>query len=195
MEYSFQIAYICTVNKKEAILSSALKLLTEKGVHNTPMSAIAKAAGTGMGTIYNYFPNKEILINEIYVSIKDKEKTIFSTFKSDQPIKTQFENYFTAVIDFFLDQPVYFKFMEQLQASPIITKDSVRKGENSYEPVYKLVQKGQEERIIKNIAIDEIFIFIGGAIMSYLRYHFTQASTKVPTLKNQMHMVWDAIKE
>ena len=53
------------MTKKENILSAALSLLTQKGVHNTPMSAIAKSAGTGMGTIYNYFPNKELLINEI----------------------------------------------------------------------------------------------------------------------------------
>jgi len=39
------------LNKKEAIVSSVLKLLTEKGVHNTPMSTIGKTAGTGMGTI------------------------------------------------------------------------------------------------------------------------------------------------
>ncbi|WP_316927874.1 TetR/AcrR family transcriptional regulator [Croceivirga radicis] len=61
------------MNKKQIILSSALELLVEKGVHNTPMSAIGKAAKTGMGTIYNYFPNKEALINEIYTDIKKKK--------------------------------------------------------------------------------------------------------------------------
>lgn len=195
MEHSFQIAYICTVNKKEVILSSSLKLLTEKGVHNTPMSAIAKAAGTGMGTIYNYFPNKEILINEIYVKIKGEEKSVFAPFVSGQPIKTQFENYLTAIIHFFVEHPIYFKFMEQLHASPIISLESKVKGENSYEEVYKLVVKGQKERIVKPIEIDEIFIFIGGTIMSYLRWYFSQSGIKTTSLKNQMDMVWDAIKE
>ncbi|EPR66768.1 TetR/AcrR family transcriptional regulator [Cyclobacterium qasimii] len=183
------------MNKKEAILSSALKLLTEKGVHNTPMSAIAKAAGTGMGTIYNYFPNKEILINEIYVKIKGEEKSVFAPFDNDQPIKTQFENYFSAIIQFFLEKPIYFRFMEQLQASPIITNESKITGENSYKAVYELVVKGQKERIIKQIEIDEIFIFIGGAIMSYLRWYFAQSGKINASLSNQMRMVWDAIKE
>lgn len=52
------------------------------------MSTIAKTAGTGMGTIYNCFPNKEILINEIYLSIKEKEKLVFIGFESEKPIKT-----------------------------------------------------------------------------------------------------------
>ena len=50
------------MTKKEAIIAAALELLVEKGVHNTPMSEIAKAAGTGMGTIYNHFSCKEEII-------------------------------------------------------------------------------------------------------------------------------------
>jgi AcrR family transcriptional regulator len=187
--------YICNVNKKEAILSSALKLLTEKGVHNTPMSAIAKAAGTGMGTIYNYFPNKELLINEIYIKIKEKEKEIFLEFETEKPIKTQFESYHTSIIDFFINNSSYYKFMEQLHASPIITKESRNKGEKSISPVFQLLVKGKQERIIKNIEIDEMLIFIGGAISSYLSWYFSQPGKKQTSLKNQMQMVWDAIKE
>ncbi|WP_042498374.1 TetR/AcrR family transcriptional regulator [Algibacter lectus] len=183
------------MNKKESILLAALSLLTEKGVHNTPMSAIAKAAGTGMGTIYNYFPNKELLINEIYVNIKESEKSVFINFSLEKPIKSQFENYFSSIIDFFINNPSYFKFMEQLQASPIITDESRAVGEKSVAPVLNLLVKGKEERIIKNIEIDEMLIFIGGAILSYLRWYFNQPEVKPVSLENQIRMVWDAIKE
>ncbi|TRX58196.1 TetR/AcrR family transcriptional regulator [Fulvivirga sp. M361] len=183
------------MTKKEAIASSALKLLTEKGVHNTPMSAIAKAAGTGMGTIYNYFPNKETLINEIYVSIKEKEKSVLQAFASDQPIKTQFEDYFTSIIGFFIHNPMYFHFMEQLQASPIITEESRNIGSESVDAVIQLLVKGKQERVIKDIEISELLLFIGGAVLSYLRWHFNQNETKHTALKNQKQMVWDAIKE
>lgn len=183
------------MNKKEAILSSALELLTKNGVHNTPMSAIAKVAGTGMGTIYNYFPNKELLINEIYISIKEKEKTEIIEFDIEKPLKTQFENYFGSIIHFFINNPSYFKFMEQLQASPIITSETRSEGEKSIAPVYQLLIKGKQERIIKNIEIDEILMFIGGAILSYLRWYFNQSNSPKKSLNNQIQMVWDAIKE
>ncbi len=183
------------MNKKETILSAALKLIIENGVHNTPMSAIANAASTGMGTIYNYFPTKDLLINEIYVSIKEKEKLVFINVKAKQPIKTQFENYFTSIINFFIDNPLYFKFMEQLHASPIITNESRNKGQKSIEPVSQLLIKGQQERIIKNIDIDEILMFIGGSILSYLRWYIDTSDKKYNSHKNQLQMVWDAIKE
>jgi len=182
------------VSKKDKIITAALELLVEKGIHNTPMSAIAKKAGTGMGTIYNHFPNKEILVNEIYLRIKEKEKSVFVEFDSDMPIKTQFENYSSSIIHFFINNPLYFKFMEQLQASPIITKESREEGDKSIAPVALLLKQGQQERIIKNIAIDEILMFIGGAVLSYLRWYFSQAKTSKASLKNQTQMVWDAIK-
>ncbi|APY00470.1 TetR/AcrR family transcriptional regulator [Lacinutrix venerupis] len=182
------------MNKKEAIQSAAITLLTKKGVHNTPMSAIAKAAGTGMGTIYNYFPNKEALINAIYVSIKQQETNVFKAFDASKPIKTQFENYYAAIIDFFIAHPTYFQFMEQLQASPIITETSREEGTKSITEVYRLLVKGQQERIIKAINVEELLMFIGGSILSYLRWYFNQNETKKATLNNQINLLWDAIK-
>lgn len=182
------------MNKKEAILSAAITLLTKKGVHKTPMSAIAKAAGTGMGTIYNYFPNKNILINTIYISIKHQEKELFSDFDANKSIKTQFETYYTAMIDFFIANPTYFKFMEQLQASPIITEESRNEGVKSIIPVCKLLAKGQEEGQIKAINMDELLMFIGGSVLAYLRWYFNKKENNNTSIYNQMHMLWDAIK-
>ncbi|CAM1369739.1 TetR/AcrR family transcriptional regulator [Tenacibaculum xiamenense] len=183
------------MNKKENILLSALELLTEKGIHNTPMSAIAKVAGTGMGTIYNYFPNKETLINEVYVSIKAQEMSLFTDFDREKPIRTQFESYFKSAISFFIKNPMYFKFIEQVQASPIITNESKAFGRKSIAPVIELIHNGQQQRIIKNIPSDEILTFIAGSIISYLRWYYSQTETKNASLKNQMNLVWDAIKE
>lgn len=183
------------MNKKEAIQLSALQLLTTNGIHATPMSAIAKLAGTGMGTIYNYFPTKEVLLNEIYVDIKQKEENILPQFRPDQPIKTQFENYYMSVINFFIDNPLYFQFMDQLLASPIITEESRKAGYKAIDSVVQLLKKGQTERIIKNIEFDELSQFIGGTIMSYLRWYLSQEKTNTQSLSIQLQLVWDAIKE
>ena len=183
------------MTKRDAILNAALKLLVEKGVHNTPMSEIAKAAGTGMGTIYNYFPNKEELINEIYKGIKEQEETLFLEVNTDQPIKTRFENYLTVIIEFFIQNPSYFNFLQQLEASPIITEENKAKGRKSVDIVAVLLKSGQEDRIIKNIQIDEILVFIGGAISSYLKRHLNPSEKKRSSMANHIRMVWDGIKE
>lgn len=105
------------MNKKETILKAALELLVENGIHATPVSAIAKKANTGMGgTIYNYFESKEVLINAIYVAIKEEEKEVLdAVFKEEIPVKVLFEHYYTSVISFFTKNKIYFGFMDQLQ--------------------------------------------------------------------------------
>jgi len=181
------------MNKKEAILSAALKLLALKGVHATPMSAVAKEAKTGMGTIYNYFPNKEVLINSIYVQIKQDERLVFAKFDIEKPFKTQFDEYYTNAIQFYIKNPLYFYFIEQLQASPIITSESKELGYEAVTPVSELLNKGKKQKVIKNIATNDLMQFIGGTVLSFLRLHFQEEKKKRFALKNQLRMVWDAI--
>ena len=195
MEQSFQIKYICTVTKKESILNAALELLVQKGVHNTPMSQVAKAANTGMGTIYNYFPNKEILINEIYLSIKKQEENLFLEVSTDGPVKTRFESYMTVLIVFFMEHPLYFNFLQQLEASPIITEENKTNGRKPVEIVASLLKSGQKDRIIKSVEMDQILVFIGGAISSYLRQNLNTTQNKQTSLADHINMVWDGIKE
>ena len=84
--------YLCTVDKREQIILAAMTLLIENGVQGTPMSAIAKEANTGMGTIYNYFPTKEDLINSTYIYIKQDELKSVAVPHVNEPIKKQFEH-------------------------------------------------------------------------------------------------------
>jgi len=70
-----------------------MTLLIEHGVQGTPMSLVAKEANTGMGTIYNYFPAKEDLINAIYIYIKQDELKSVTGPLADESIKKQFEHF------------------------------------------------------------------------------------------------------
>lgn len=181
------------MSKKESIISAAIDLLSVQGVHNTPMSAIAKSAGTGMGTIYNHFENKEVLINDLYLLIKEAERSAFPPFDPNAPVKTQFERYFENLVRFFIEHPKYFNLIEQLQASPLITPESREQGRASVIPLMELIDFGQKNRIIKNIPATELMQFSGGAVMSFLRGNRTDNNLE-QGLANQMNLVWDGIK-
>ncbi|MDB2562416.1 TetR/AcrR family transcriptional regulator [Sulfurimonas sp.] len=53
------------VQKKHDIALSCTQLVIENGIKNLTISQIAKTAGVGKGTIYDYFKNKEDLVFEI----------------------------------------------------------------------------------------------------------------------------------
>ncbi|MDD3246000.1 MAG: TetR/AcrR family transcriptional regulator [Methanosarcina sp.] len=55
-------------DKRTAIIETALKLFTERGFHGTSTAQISKEAGVATGTLFNYFPTKEDLVN--YPSLK-----------------------------------------------------------------------------------------------------------------------------
>lgn len=57
-------------DKKTAIMGAALKLFTERGFHGTSTAQISKNAGVATGTLFNYFPTKEDLINSLYFEVK-----------------------------------------------------------------------------------------------------------------------------
>ncbi|MCC5924970.1 MAG: helix-turn-helix transcriptional regulator [Bacteroidetes bacterium] len=63
--------------RRKSILKAAEKLFAEKGFEATTMKDITKAAGTSIGNLYFYFPNKEELmmrlIEEVISEIWDHE--------------------------------------------------------------------------------------------------------------------------
>ena len=56
-------------SKRDALLAATLRLVARSGLHNTPISAIAREAGVAVGTAYLYFPSKDALINELYLEL------------------------------------------------------------------------------------------------------------------------------
>lgn len=174
-----------------------MKLLVHKGIQATPMSAIAKAAGTGMGTIYNYFATKEELINAIYLYIKQAEvAAVTRQIDPNASLKVRFMAYYTAFIQFNLRYPESFAFMEQMQHSPIIQCGTREEGKSAFMPVIDLIKKGQQEGIIKPVDIEAILYFLAGTLSTYVRWLISSGKEANKTLLEQhLRMVWDGIKE
>jgi AcrR family transcriptional regulator len=51
-----------------AILSAAEQLIAEHGLHGAGLAQIAKRAGVAVGTLYNYFADREALIRALFES-------------------------------------------------------------------------------------------------------------------------------
>lgn len=52
-------------NPRQLILTHARQILSEKGYSQLTMRGVATACGIALGTIYNYFPNKDDLMVEM----------------------------------------------------------------------------------------------------------------------------------
>ncbi len=79
------------VNKEEkrrAIALSCSELLLEYGISDLTISQIAKTAGVGKGTIYEYFKNKEDIVFEIITTyMLEYEQNLFEIISESQSTK------------------------------------------------------------------------------------------------------------
>lgn len=50
------------VTSKEAILQVCRKITAERGLTALSMRSVAAELGIGLGTLYNYFPDKDALL-------------------------------------------------------------------------------------------------------------------------------------
>jgi AcrR family transcriptional regulator len=56
-------------DKREHLIATAIRLIAAEGA-SIPTARIAKEAGVSNGTLFNYFPTKQILLDDVYLSIK-----------------------------------------------------------------------------------------------------------------------------
>jgi TetR/AcrR family transcriptional regulator, repressor of fatR-cypB operon len=79
--------------RQETILLEALKLFTERGYFNTSVSDIQSASNLSVGTLYNYFKNKEAIAITLFSNIENclyenlceidrKHNTVYDRYKA-----------------------------------------------------------------------------------------------------------------
>jgi TetR/AcrR family fatty acid metabolism transcriptional regulator len=54
------------MEKKELLRKEAINIFAQEGFHSTTVKMIAKEAGVAVGTVYNYFSNKNEVLNYIF---------------------------------------------------------------------------------------------------------------------------------
>ena len=92
------------VQKKHDIALSCKELVIENGIKNVTISQIAKTAGVGKGTLYDYFKNKEDLVFEI-VNILMREHNLNLEQEITDAVSTK--DKIKAFAHFFYDEKEY----------------------------------------------------------------------------------------
>ena len=81
--------------KRSDIACSCMEILLQHGIKNLTISEIAKTAGVGKGTIYEYFENKEDIVFEIItIFIAVHEKKLFEITNQNISTKEKMFHFF-----------------------------------------------------------------------------------------------------
>jgi AcrR family transcriptional regulator len=85
------------IESRRAIIRAAVDLISEKGFKSSTMRGIARAAGMGEATIYNYFPTKEAILYAYYEDHMPaciealRQVADFHTFSLQEQLQTLFD--------------------------------------------------------------------------------------------------------
>src|SRR3989339_451137 len=86
---------------RQAIVRAAVDIMTEKGIKPATMRHIAKTAGIGDATIYNYFPAKEDILYAYYEDHLEACTAKTATIPGSETFN--FQEYLQAFLDTSLD--------------------------------------------------------------------------------------------
>lgn len=190
------------MDKRGEIMQAALELIAEQGFHDAPMSEIAKKAGVAAGTIYRYFENKEVLINELFQEIEDKiSKAILDGYVIEKPVREKFFFIFIGSFRYFLANPLHFRYMEQYINSPygISKRRDVflekKTNHHGHETLRVIFEEGISQQILKNIPVLVLFSLFIGPMLYLIRDHILGFIVlDEPLIQQIAEACWDSIK-
>ncbi|MGB9081446.1 MAG: TetR/AcrR family transcriptional regulator [Desulfuromonadaceae bacterium] len=188
------------LEKRDEIVRAALELIAEHGFHGAPMAMIAERAGVGAGTIYRYFENKDVLINELY---RDLEERIFPAIMEghslEKPIRERFLHLGAALLRYFIENPLDFRYIEQFHNSPYGVEHRRDKifGEKEGCDVFRdLFEEGISQQVLKELPLVILFALAFGPIVTVTRDHILGFVTLDEVLiALTMEACWDGIKK
>ncbi len=183
-------------HKQEAIITATIKLVNEIGFVASSVSKIAAEAEVSPATLYIYYKNKEDLLVSTYVDIKKNlSDAMLKGFDNDQPIRDILRKIWLKTFAYISENGEYFKYTEQFANSPYSGLVNMEQVNQYFEPLKKVFRRGIEQKIIKDVDIDLLWIFMIHPILALanprLCKNFEMTDESVEAAFN---LAWDAIK-
>jgi len=187
-------------DKRAAIIQAAMAIIANNGFHGSPIAMIAEKAGVGTGTIYRYFENKDVLINEIF---REYEEMLWGSIHysdcAGEPVRERFIYLGTTILRYFINNPTYFRFLEQYHNSPY--GESKRREKILCKPgerdiFMELLAEGIERHEIKDLPFFVLGSMSFGPVIVLARDHILGLiELDDELIVKSIEACWDGIKQ
>jgi AcrR family transcriptional regulator len=162
-------------DKREDIVKASLELIAEQGFHGAPMAMIAKRAGVGAGTIYRYFENKDVLITELYRELEERSFPVIQQgYSRDKPLRERYLHLCTSLLQYFIENPLDFRFLEQFFNSPYgvaCRRDKLAGARSGCDVFRELFEVCISRNVMKELPLVVLFDLTFGPLLALARDH------------------------
>jgi len=183
------------MDKKTHVICITRDLILEEGLQSASMSKIGKVSGVAIGTIYNLFPSKEILINEVYLYSRNKFLDVYDTKLNQE--NTTFKEALMHLLENYIEKALNNKndylFVEQYHLSSTLNEDTRLPDHITLGNL--LLDEAIKECIVKPLPPALFTSILLGVINKPISAHFAGLVTiDNDTKKMLLAIAWDAIK-
>ncbi|MFD2515085.1 TetR/AcrR family transcriptional regulator [Pontibacter locisalis] len=184
------------MTKREKLLQTTLELIANQSIQATPMSQIAKESGVATGTIYHHFKSKEEIVQEIYLSSKKEfQQVIQANLHAAAGIKAQFYSLWSGIYEYYINNPLLFRFVQQVNYSPYINEATREEGRVYYQDAYKFFETGIMSGHFRKMEVMLISELIHGNISTLVELQLNgMLADSNNQVKSAIDFSWNAIR-
>lgn len=136
---------------------------------------IADKAGVGVGTIYLYFANKDVLIKTLYQELENKVMMVIQKgYPKSKSFRERFIYIWTGLLRYFIANPLHFRYLEQYHNSPYgvsTRRDKILSKIGDSSMFVDLFEEGLSIRTVKDLPIIMLFALAFGPLVFLARDH------------------------
>ena len=169
---------IPSTDKRDAILAAALRVIPRLGLHNAPISAIAREAGVAVGTLYLYFGGKEEMINALYLHVMAERNEVTLGTSDERAERDDSDDgwaRWSALARWHLEHQDAANLILQCRASGILS-DATRRAEQRMEqPGLALLHDAVAQGVVRDLPRHVLWALYMGPIAMLAQMRDTEA--------------------
>lgn len=182
--------------KRNAILAASVRVFAKDGLQ-APTSSISSAAGVAEGTLFRYFPTKEILVNAVYQDIKaDISGAVFSSFPRKASVRARLRHIWDRYVDWGTTHPAAHRVVGEIELWGGLTRESRAIDAGSLAELKALARSFREQRLVAKGLSDEYV----GAVIGALQEMTVSLMIDDPASSQRyrdlgFHVLWNGITQ
>jgi AcrR family transcriptional regulator len=136
-------------DKQKAILNAAIQEIAEHGV-SAPTARIAKIAGVGEGSLFTYFSNKDELLNQLYLYIKEElRESMMSDYPKTESVQNRIRHAWNTYVKWGVANPQKRIVLAKLGMSNKVSEQTKTQGSEAFADIFNMISESTTNGLLR----------------------------------------------
>src|SRR5258707_13997370 len=152
-------------DKQDHLLQTARDLFAAEGLA-VPTARIAKKAGVANGTLFNYFPTKQDLIDALYLNNKKEVAQLILAGGAGKAKNLRESSFvvWNSYVRWAINNPLKHKVMNLFKTAHVLSPKVLAQSDDIFKPLHELVLNGIKRGEVLNLGLDYWYQIKGAQI-------------------------------